>query len=149
MRCGTVGAIRGVFEQIPDDPHDASRQVGHETVPLTPAAHAWLSEWPRAVGDPLAPRMGRDEPTFFMPAELRCADAAALGQAESEARAKSSARVDERMRAAGVPSAPPPDDLPPGMWQFKAAWDALRRRHDDGILDEILTRRTNPMSIVR
>jgi hypothetical protein len=138
MRCGTVGAIKGVFEAIPYDPHDAMKLVGYETATLAPASRDWLAEWPRAVGEPLPPLRARAD-AFFISAQVRCADADELARAEAVARSSASNGLVERLRAAGIPGAPPPEDLPAGMWQFKAAWDALRRG-DEAIIGELIVR---------
>jgi hypothetical protein len=129
MRCRTVGAFQGIYEQIPYDPLDRSRLVGFEPVVLSPALIPWLGAWARRVGDPFE-TFAYPEGVAFLPATLVCDDEAALARAEADARADAAPRIDDRLRAAGVPAGPPPESLPSGFSYVQKTWEALNMPAD-------------------
>jgi hypothetical protein len=122
--CGAAKAVRDRLEPIPYDPRDASRVTGYDEVPLSNEALAWLASWPRLV--PVAPgQYWQAGNSFYLPATLRVKDEAELALAESAA-AASTLGYEARLRAAGVPAAPPPEGTDRLFGFVTRAWQVLQ-----------------------
>jgi hypothetical protein len=114
MACGLVRAISAEVEYS-DNPHINPRVVSTTVVPIDRDALEWVSAFPRHT------YLGED----FLPASLRVKDANDLARAESEATSASNGAMLERVRSAGIPSAPATRWGSPYVAPYLAAYDAL------------------------
>jgi len=129
VRCGDVGLFQAPGEDRtprPDAPPPAPRPVD-----ASPEVLAWVAAFPRLVS--LHPdRVG------YVPAGFRVDDADAAQAAASAAVAdQASLTVLERLRAAGLPTAPPPPDLPAALASFTDVQEAAAAA-DRGDVDELV-----------
>jgi hypothetical protein len=125
LRCGAATAVRDRVEDIPYDDYGRVRVVGVDVVPLSAAALAWLSSWPRLV--PLNAGEYWDANTSaFLPASTRVSDEAELTRLEQQAKEQRAANYEARLRAAGVPAEPPPPGTEALFGFVVRAWQMLQ-----------------------
>jgi len=111
MACGHVRVVHDEWS-YPKNPHLDPEVIATRLLTIDDDVRPWLGAFPRLVASPPA---DSNEPCW-LPASLRVADAQMLLAVECElAAAPPLPRLGDRLRAAGIPAAPPRRDM---RWEF-------------------------------
>ena len=124
--CRAVHVAIQHWEEI--DPHQ-SAVVAHTDVEVADEVSAWLCAWPRVVASDWGKASRRDidakRPFFLSPTD-RYVTRDDLEEAEDRAAwGQASMPMERRLRQAGVPARPAPEDMPVELEPFLHAWWAL------------------------
>jgi hypothetical protein len=117
VRCGRITCTEVLWTHIH---HNTFEPHGRKEYTITLETHAWLDQWPRAIpGEKL-------HDYAFLPASTRCADLAEFQRVTARAFTARALPRGRRLREAGIPSDPPPADLPAQLKNYRTLWERCR-----------------------
>jgi hypothetical protein len=119
VRCGRITCTEVLWTHVHHNTYDP---IGRREYPITDEIRAWLDLWPRVL-------MGATFDDYaFLPATTRCTDVTDFQLQSARAFASAKSRpAGRRLREAGLPSAPPPENLPERLKNYREFWELGQR----------------------
>jgi hypothetical protein len=119
VRCGHITCTEVLWTHVHHNTYDPH---GRREYPITDETRAWLDLWPRVL------RGNNFDDYAFLPATVRCTDVADFHLQSARAFAASRSQPQgRRLREAGIPSSPPPANLPERLNNYRTLWELSRK----------------------